>query len=111
MMVDQIARQVNDINHRQERMSSQAEDFVAGVIRERTPASIGIAAVVGRALSDQIVADGWTAVASAVTAMLRHVPEGDRPAVLLGLAMMVDEMMALPNTDALDDLTVLPDGT
>jgi len=112
MMVDEITQQVNDIKRRQERALSDAEDFVAGVKRERTPMAQEIAGAFGRALSNQRIADGWTAIASAVTAMLREVPKDDRPAVMLGLAMIVDEMMeAAPNTDALDDLTVLPDGT
>jgi hypothetical protein len=96
MMVDEVAQQVNNIKHRQETLLRNAEDFVAGVVRERTPAATEISGTIGRALTDQIVADGWTAIAAAVTAMLRGVPEADRPTVMLGLSMIVDQMMDLP---------------
>ena len=82
-----------------------AEAFVMAIRTDTTPMAAEIAAAFGRAMSHQVIADCWIAIASAMTAMMRDVPEGDRAAVATGIAMLIDQMLALPRPHIDDGIT------
>lgn len=87
--------------HDREVLIRDANEFLAQVHKHRTGAAVEMVSVIVNTLAGHNMADGWIALASGICGVLRSVPDEDIPALMMGLTLMVDQMMQIP--DPTDD--------